>query len=213
METKQTYDNWQTALEAIRKGHARLQRKVHSFAAMYIIYHEASDMLYVGSTNNLYVRIAWHRNKLIAGKYPTKTFQELYDRHENKNLRVSFYKVKDREEAYKEEQKLLDLFKDSGKLINVFTNAKVNGHGRQVSEESKLRQSKIGKRVADSGKIKAAWEARKIPVSIDGTIYPSMIDAAKALGISYGALRSRFRDRKHPGSSYRTRYFFVDILP
>jgi hypothetical protein len=131
--------------------------------------------------------------------------QKAYDSHENKNIRISFIRVHDRKAGYELEQRFLDKYLSSGKLLNVHSNSEINGHGRVLDDKVKKRLSLSAKRFVESGelaeRLKAYREAKRRAVIIDGKEYPSMIAAAKALKIDPSLIRRRVLNEKFPNYS------------
>lgn len=213
MDQKRIDQILSASLESVRNGLTCLQRKTHSFPAVYILLLEECGMYYIGSTSDLHSRITNHLSKLRRGKHDNGSFQKCYDAAKNKSFRVKYIRAKDRKEAYEIEQLLLDKHMDSGLLFNRFTIAETNGHGGKWSEEAKLKQSDVGKRNVEAGKLSSAWAARSRSVSIDGKSYPSIRAAARSLGMEPYTLTNRFNNLGKPGSRYRNRYMYTDTAP
>ncbi len=202
-----------TDIECVKNGLTRVHAKTHRFPATYVLLLVECGKYYIGSTNNLYKRIYDHRRDLERNEHANSSFQKAYNAAENKSLRLIFIRVESRKEGYEIEQLLLDKHIGSGLLFNVFNNAEVNGHGGKWSEEAKVKQSKVGKRAFESGKMdQALAEYRKRlrrSVSIDGVLYPSLKEASRAMGITYAALVLRFAYMKKANSKYRGKYYYI----
>lgn len=199
-----------TDLEAIKNGLTRLNTKLHSIPAAYILYLDETGRYYIGSTGNLYQRTYSHVLLLKKGIHPNSSFQKDYQAAKCKDTRISFIRADDRKQAYEIEQLLLNNHNDSGLLYNVFTNAEVNGHGGKWTKEAKAKQSEVGKKNAETGKLKKAWKSTSRAVSINGVKYPSMSEAARQLGISQPTLAWRFICAKKPTSSFHGIYYYTE---
>lgn len=114
-------------------------RREHSFPAAYQLTHVKTGDVYVGSTQDLYVRINKHMTRLEAGEHRSKSLQEAYDLCPE--FRVDFCLAVDREDAYDMEQELLDGYRCHDSLLNIAMNARSNGLGVVRSDETRLKLS------------------------------------------------------------------------
>ena len=67
-----------TALTTPNKNNL-ITRKNHSHPAAYALHHAASGQMYVGSTENLYIRVNKHRTQLEVGKHRNANLQEAFN--------------------------------------------------------------------------------------------------------------------------------------
>src|ERR1035437_1634003 len=118
-------------------------RKNNSHPAAYALLHPKTEKVYVGSTENLYVRINKHKTSLLAGEHKNKNVQKAFN--EDTRFDIAFVKTKTVDEAIELEQKLLDTFMPTGLLLNVSPDARIPCKGIKLSEEAKehLRQKTI----------------------------------------------------------------------
>lgn len=209
MELKDIKELLSVSLNAANTGSIKLRRKDHKFPAVYILYLEECGMYYIGSTGDLYQRTYTHRLDLRNGYHHNGTFQKCYTNSKDKIIRISFIRVKGRQEGFDLEQLLLDKYINSGLLFNVVKSARTNGLGGKWTPEAKEKQSQVGKNNAETGKLKNAWKSTSRPVTIDGVRYDSISDAARKLGVSQSTLAWRFADLKNEDSNYRDKYFYT----
>lgn len=118
-------------------------RKELSKPAAYALHHVESDLLYVGSTSNLYSRVASHGSSLRAGSHHNGALQKAFD--ENPVFNLKYRITPTMEEAVEIEQSLLDKLLPSGKLLNRAPDARSAGKGIVFSEErrSALRSATV----------------------------------------------------------------------
>lgn len=110
-------------------------RDTHSVPAAYALHHDKSGKTYVGSTGNLYARMAQHRNHLKNGTHKNPNLQEAFD--DDPKFSMSFVATETKEHAIVLEQKLLDTHHSSGLLLNVATDAVNPGAGIQLTDDQK----------------------------------------------------------------------------
>lgn len=120
--------------------------------AAYIIRHEATDKMYVGSTKDADKRIYQHKLDLRNGTHPNKDLQAAYD--QDSNITIELKETVTREEAYAVEQELLDKGINSGNLFNIAADAKIPAKGRLVSDHTRQLISTVhkGKKLSEEHK-------------------------------------------------------------
>lgn len=137
-----TDDDTDTPVTALTKFKANNQitRKNHSHPAAYALLHVVSEKIYVGSTENLYIRTNMHKNRLLAGQHKNKNLQEAFNR--DSRFSLAFVQTETKEQATEIEQKMLDTHMPSGKLLNISPDAQVANKGVLLSDQRKalLRQ-------------------------------------------------------------------------
>lgn len=114
---------------------SEITRKDHSHPATYILIHEQSDRLYVGSTDDLYSRINQHRTKLESSLHKNRNLQEAFD-HDS-NFSVTFLRTENKQQALGVEQQTLGAWADSGRLLNIATDVNAAFSGQQHSESTR----------------------------------------------------------------------------
>lgn len=117
----------------------KITRKEHSHPATYALLHRSSGSAYVGSTSDLYHRLAQHNTDLRRGVHKNSNLQEAYDADPVFDL--AFAKASSKEEALKLEQTLITEHYGSGKLLNLAPNAEKAALGLVHSDETKERLS------------------------------------------------------------------------
>lgn len=108
--------------------------------AAYILTHESTGMFYIGSSGNIKVRLAAHKNTLARGVHDSTTLQELYA-HDDE-MSVEILKTRNKEEALNLEQQLLDEHYGQPFCINKAKDARVSGKGIYPTDEVREKQSK-----------------------------------------------------------------------
>lgn len=190
-----------------------------SFCA-YVILHNFTGGVYIGSTGDFYQRRHQHLSNLKYNKHPNRHLQQAY----NFDPTISFteYMATSREEAYSIEQRLVNEAISVGKTVfNVgVVNVVAPGQGVIPSEETrrkiglantgrnlggtlseehkqKISESRIGMTFSDEHRMRLS-EAHKgqkpsnvKPVVIQGVTYDSYSSAAEALGMKMATVRQR----------------------
>lgn len=130
-------------LTSFNKNGGDITRKDHSHPAAYALLHVESEQMYVGSTNDLYTRVNKHHTRLLAGEHRNKNMQEAFNQDERFSL--AFVRTETKEAAIEIEQKMLDTFMPTGRLLNISPDARVANKGVSLSDaaKNKLRQGTI----------------------------------------------------------------------
>lgn len=141
------------------------QLKIHDEKpGAYVIFHEATGRVYVGSSGKPGYRLSRHKTLLKGKRHDNPRFQELYDACDR--LRHTVYLVADRDAAYELEQALIDYYNERGLLTNIGLDAKASNRGRVASDSTRAKQSvaKLGKQLSDEtrqrmseGALAAGW--------------------------------------------------------
>lgn len=142
----------------------KITRKEHSHPATYALLHRSSGSAYVGSTGDLYKRLAQHNGDLRRGVHKNSNLQEAYDTDPVFDL--AFAKASSKEEALKLEQTLITEHYGSGKLLNLVRDAEKPALGLVFSDEVKERLRQAGAaqfstqeaRDAQSERSKQLWQ-------------------------------------------------------
>ena len=104
----------------------------------YLLHHLRSDCVYIGSTKNVRDRYNRHLSDLRANKHASKRLQELYDA--DSWVVIYFKPCKDRDQAFAEEQSLLDKYMGKPYVVNRAPTA-TSQKGFKHSEETKQKMA------------------------------------------------------------------------
>ena len=190
--------------------------------------HAKSQLAYVGSTDDLYVRRLNHENALKANKHHNRLIQAAYN--DDPNIQFKAIITETREEAYDYEQDILNRYFETGLLFNLACNARVFGKGlkRSIEHNKKISKAGSGKKheyiptaeqrygmgSANRGKklstdttdkMRLSTGTKSKPLSANGVIYPSLKAAARKLGLSKSAIKNRCLNK----AEYFKDYFFI----
>lgn len=182
----------------------------HKQPGAYILTHVQSGHLYIGSTNDLHSRKGTHESALRCGKHGNKRLQELYD--VDQRIHFSGIPFLTKEEALDEEQRLIDSYKASQYLLNVYLDvrnpaASRSANGYRHSEETRDKMSAVrnGKILSDTTKEKMRLpRANSAIVVIDGIEYFSVSFAARTLGLPHSSVRWRLSSENFPTWLYKS---------
>ncbi len=128
---------------------------------MYMLIHKETSKIYIGSTGDLYDRVARHSTLLLKNEHPNKNLQECFNSSNEFNL--EFKIIEDKKERINEEQKFIDKYKDTDKLLNIVLDAEISARGRKLSEGHKQAILK-----STTGRIKSEEEVKKISIGNKG---------------------------------------------
>lgn len=175
--------------------------------AFYRINHVESGHYYIGSTSNLKARMGTHKSYLKKGTHPNHKLQELYNR--DNRLSIDYQYTVDVDKAKDIEQSELDKFVGTSLCCNIGSGSRSTWAKGKVSDDRRKLMSlaQLGrthseetrKKISDhhlhSPKTKLssnkAIEVTSTPVSINGTIYPSMKEASRILKCSQSSISRR----------------------
>ena len=196
----------------------------------YFIVHKPTGSFYVGSTENIINRKSGHLSLLRRGIHYNKKLQDLWTSSNDESLwEWTAVIFNTRQEAYDEEQKNLDKYRDSPLLLNIAKDSQSpvssilereellrrSREGRikafdNLSEEekkeylSKLRQGALNR--WENAESREAWRGAGNPFSkkicVNGVVYGSMKEASAALGICDKTLRHLAKDPRYPNYSF-----------
>jgi group I intron endonuclease len=196
--------------------HGYLVTRSDQSAGTYELTHVATQKVYVGSTTNIYSRCVEHMSRLAKGTRHNQDMQDAYNQSPFFELSFTPAPLEHRELLIQGEQNLIDLYKDSGFLLNRSTDAEVSARGYARTEEhlSKLiegnlgrakspeerekhRLGKLGKKLSDETKEKISQARTGKPryraIEIEEKSYPSIVSAARELDISPKAIAVRLK--------------------
>jgi predicted GIY-YIG superfamily endonuclease len=172
----------------------------------YVIIHKTSKRFYIGSTSDLYGRKLTHESELRRGVHPNHRLQRAYD--SDPNLLFLIYPTDDREEAYRQEQELLDRYFPQNMTFNIAKDAKVSlpGMGAVFTEEHRQRisQARMGITLSAEtrAKVSQTKRSKSRKLSIGGVIYDGMMYAVESLGITYATIYWRLNSREPQWSEW-----------
>lgn len=166
----------------------------------YVIEHSKTGKIYIGSTNDVKQRRRGHLSTLANGINSNRGLQEAFDG--DPELSFTFVLTGSRDEAYEYEQKLLNHYQGSEKLLNIAPDAKAAGLGLKRSEETrtKISEAQIGREPWNKGRpldeshrqnVIRSREPLSKAVSVEGVVYPSLAEAGRSLGLSIGCVHKR----------------------
>lgn len=166
---------------------------------VYVITHEPSGMYYIGSSHHVAVRISNHKTALEKQYHRNPILQQVYNEQPH-GLKFWYENTKDREEAYKREQKLLDKAINDPKCCNISRVAESTGAGiahikhiqKSKSELMKKWHSENPERAKAT--TQAMMEARRKGVMWDGVEYTSLRKAWEANNKDWRKVYKRLND-------------------
>jgi len=127
----------------------------NTFGFIYKITHVDTNKVYVGSTVDIDSRIRHHIADLERGESTCKPLQRLFD--EKPEVVAVFKETPDRDTAYMEEQRFIDIYRNKSLLLNIGSiDAKRPFSGLKHTEETlkKMSEVKTGKITSDETKAK-----------------------------------------------------------
>lgn len=193
-------------------------KKIKNLNAVYLLKSFTTGELYIGSTNNVKVRLGHHHNSFITNKHKNPRFRELTKTLTPDYIDAIIVFIDDRETAFDVEDLLLDKYSNDPLLMNIATDARVSQKGRPLSKEHKQKLSEIKKKIGITPENRAAIiegmkkselvkaHVKKInamcrePISINGVVYESVTEAKKSLKINSSKLNSLIK--KHPENCF-----------
>lgn len=116
----------------------------------YVVKHEPTGVVYVGSSKNLAARITSNLSALKNGTHKNPNLQQVYTKREDMAFFVA--QTKTREEAFSLEQQMVDRYKDKGILCNIATDNVAHtrvGVPLTADHLEKLKQSNINRAISD----------------------------------------------------------------
>lgn len=196
----------------ITRGVGNQRQEFRFVPGAYEIRHVPSDLKYVGSTDNVTRRESEHFSMLRAGKHSCQPLQRLFDENPDPSLfEYRFAPTSDRDQAFDLEQKWISENSASGHLVNVAEDARSSTKGRifGTSTRQKLREARLGKPLSPEHKEKVVAALRANVktgednptargITVDGTKYGSIKQAAETLGIEKSTLRLRGLNPRFP---------------
>lgn len=167
-------------LETLNPHQGRLAELKH-FCGAYVLKHPSTGKMYIGSSINMYGRYFNHQGALRANRHKNPNLQAAFNACDK--LDFVFYKTDDREEAFKLEQALIDYYMPQGVLFNVGEDVHAPNLGREFSEETKEKISKVrtGTKASEETKAKLSKMRKGIKKSLDHRLKIAEVHKAKPL--------------------------------
>lgn len=189
---------------------------------LYIVRQKAEGRFYIGSTRCLCKRRSHHVNRALQGEHFNSALLSAFKDDVPASFEFQYFGVfgsadltATRQILYDFEQQVLDRYagtpvcwnsgKDvraarAGKPVSDETRALLSSRliGRPKSDETraKMRKAQKGRRPSQYA-LDRAHESTMKPVSIEGVIYPSLISAARELGLSKATVNRRLRESRY----------------
>lgn len=170
--------------------------------AVYRLTHTPSGYFYIGSANDLTERRMVHLYTLRKGKHMSKKLQELYDQKPDPSLlKWDVILANPRSFAHEMEQKFLKEEWDNPLLLNKSLNVK--GNNAPISEELREKRRAVAKQLWAEGRMRdPSVSGASKKVSIDGTIYDSVVAASKQLNLATHLIYRRVKSDEWPSYQY-----------
>lgn len=167
------------------------------------IYHiQIGPWFYYGQSVNLSKRKRSHLCLLSSNKHPNVILQRAYDKYQS--FEFNIIGEVPSEELDGAEQFFIDCFHGMEHCANIAKDAIATRKGIPMSEEHKniLKEFNTGRKHSKEELEKMSISAKANPagachpkkmVTIDGTIYESIIEASRQLGIARATIRNRIK--------------------
>lgn len=171
---------------------------------VYRITHTPSGYFYIGSTSNFTNRRHHHEWCLMDGRHGVAKLQQLFNINRDIGLlKWDIILAHTREFAYGLEQTMLDREKDNPLLLNSATNSKGGNGGMEYTVEMKKMRSVAAKKQWAEGRMRdPSVSGASKKVSIDGTIYDSVVAASKQLNLATHHIYRRVKSDEWPSYQY-----------
>lgn len=166
---------------------------------VYTVTHEPTGIYYIGSTHNIGSRINNHRGTLERNQHRNPILQEAYNKQPH-GLKFWYENTKDRKEAYKREQELLDKAINDPKCCNISRLAESTAAGiahiKHIQKSKSELMKKWHRENPERAKstTQAMMEARRKGVMWDGVEYTSLRKAWEANGKNWSLIYRRLKD-------------------
>lgn len=176
--------------------------------ATYIIREIDLCKIYIGSSEKVYDRIARHKWHILRKQHDNSKFTELLQQTHIKNFELIIIFTDSREEAYDLEQYFVNMYKDTGLLLNIADDVRFAMRGRELTEEhrQKISEANTGKIMSDEAKEKISYSRKnsekaisqiqemlnrkKRRISVNGIEYESLAEATRLSGNTQAAIRA-----------------------
>lgn len=188
---------------------------------VYVLQNHDTQEFYIGSANNLRVRMQHHEYLLKKGMHGNRNLQQAYNEHpENWDFIAS--PTESREAAFSHEQAALDLSQGNPSLLNISSRAtgkEIVGVSQSAESNAKRSDALLGRPKDETTKqrmretwqerIESGWKRDPIsmqpalnaiskPVVVNGQQYASQNQAAIAHGVTIRTVANRVKSPNFP---------------
>lgn len=202
---------------SIKEKYPAYSRNV-KFCGVYVIKHIKSNKIYVGSTDDLGNRRLTHQSSLRLNKSKNKPLQDAYN--DDPNIEFILFIITDtREQAFDEEQKLLNHYKDSGLLFNIAKDARGSQKGIPLPSWHALKLIEAARNRVDSPETtkrkslshlgKKLSEEHKLKIGLAGIGRKDTLQASINKKLS---ARSKYKPILIEGVEYESMTAAADVL-
>jgi len=179
------------------------QRNALNVCVVYRITHLPSGYFYIGSSKDFAQRKRVHESTLHKGKHMCQKLQELFnEKPDSSLLKWDIILAHPITHARFLEEKMIADALDNPLLLNKYMCAK-GTRGEIFSEEEKARRSTLAKKLWAEGRMRdPSVSGASKKVSIDGTIYDSVVAASKQLNLATHLIYRRVKSDDWPSYQY-----------
>lgn len=168
--------------------------------ACYAIENNKTGCFYVGSTNNVNLRLKNHLSELERSVHRNRNLQKNYDENDKDNFIVHISLETSVENAQEREQCILNEGINSGILFNIASNA-VNALAANSipqfskSKEGRILASKLSKERWKNSLLRSKMiSSMGENIVVDGVEYNSVREASRETGVAVQTIRSRLHN-------------------
>ena len=168
--------------------------------ACYAIENNKTGCFYVGSTNNVNLRLKDHLSQLERSVHGNRNLQKNYDENDKDNFIVHISLETSVENAQEREQCILNEGINSGILFNIASNAVNPLAANSIPQFSKSKEG----RILASNLSKERWKNSLLRskmissmgenIVVDGVEYNSVREASRETGVAVQTIRSRLHN-------------------
>ena len=168
--------------------------------ACYAIENNKTGCFYVGSTNNVNLRLKNHLSELERSVHRNRNLQKNYDENDKDNFIVHISLETSVENAQEREQCILNEGINSGILFNIASNAVNPLAANSIPQFSKSKEG----RILASNLSKERWKNSLLRskmissmgenIVVDGVEYNSVREASRETGVAVQTIRSRLHN-------------------
>lgn len=194
--------------------------KTVRLSGAYILRHNQSGKIYIGSSGHIGYRIWKHRNTLKHGKHQILALQKLFD--ESRDIRFATIITNTADEAIDVEQGLLDKYWGSDRLLNKAPDARLSGKGWVRSPELLKRMGEVRKgrslttehvskiRLAQIGKKKTPEHLANIRLAASRRVFTPEILERMRLAATGKKTSPETREKMRAAAQKRSKRISVD---
>ena len=168
--------------------------------ACYAIENNKTGCFYVGSTNNVNLRLKNHLSELERSVHRNRNLQKNYDENDKDNFIVHISLETSVENAQEREQCILNEGINSGILFNIASNAVNPLAANSIPQFSKSKEGRILASKLSKERWKNSLLRSKMISSmgenivVDGVEYNSVREASRETGVAVQTIRSRLHN-------------------